>query len=653
MSALLWALPGLPALAGVGLLVTGRRADARAPSAALAVLAVTAVLAGWAVATRPTVVAPWLAGLPAGLAVDGLSAVMVVTVVGVAVAVLGFAAAELAADEARARFFGLLLLFVGGMLATVTATSLGTLLVAWEIMSATSWALIGFWWSDPARPPAANTAFITTRAGDLGLYLAAAAAFAGAGTLDIGAIADGMAAPWRTLVVAGLVLAAAGKSAQLPFSPWLSAAMQGPTPVSALLHSATMVAAGAYLLLRFEPVIAATAWGPPTVAWLGVATALLLGVVAVAQRDLKQLLAASTCSQMGFLFLAVGVGAVPGGVAHLVGHAAFKALLFLAAGLFLHALGTKDLGELAGHGRGPLRRGALLTAVGALALAGAPPLSGWVTKDFILAGALHTSQALFAAALAAAFVSAVYAGKIVAALWAAAPASPPAPHHNASGPLLVPLAALAAVAVGWAALGISAVGGRFAALLGVGELREPAPAELALSGTVAVLGLLLAWRWAAAGRLVPWRPRLVPERAVRSAQRWLDLPLLAAVAVVRPTLALGRVLAVGDDRVVDAGIHGVASAGARLSRGSRWFEGGVVERAVALVASAGLGAAAGSRAADDRLVDRAVDRLAAALGGLGRAARRPQTGLLHQYYAQALALLFVLGAAAWVIGALA
>ncbi|MFC7106648.1 proton-conducting transporter membrane subunit [Nonomuraea rubra] len=172
------------------------------------------------------------------------------------------------------------------------------------------------------------------------------------------------------------MLAALGKSAQLPFSFWLSRAMAGPSPVSALLHSATMVAAGAYLLLRLQPLLAATGWAATLVAWAGALTALLLGGVALAQRDLKQLLAASTCAQLGFMVMAAGLGAVAGGAAHLVAHAAVKSLLFLGAGAWLFSLGTESLDEL----RGAARRHRLVGvtfAVGALALAGVPPcLSG-------------------------------------------------------------------------------------------------------------------------------------------------------------------------------------------------------------------------------------------------------------------------------------
>lgn len=314
MSALLWVLVTLPLGVGALLLVAGRRADRMAAGIALAVTAAALGLAVAAAFRHPSVSAPFLDGLPVELAVDGLSGVLVVTVTGVTLAVLLFSAAEFGADEARARFFGLMLLFAGSMLATVTAATLPVLLMGWEVMGATSWALIGYWWRDPKRTSAADTAFLTTRTADLGLYMAAGAALASGRdttlSLDGLALADD---PWLSFVTAGIIAAALGKSAQLPFSFWLSKAMQGPSPVSALLHSATMVIAGAYLLLRTGPLLDASGWGDHVVAWAGAATALCLGLVAVAQTDLKQLLAASSCAQIGFMVLAAGVGSTSGG----------------------------------------------------------------------------------------------------------------------------------------------------------------------------------------------------------------------------------------------------------------------------------------------------------------------------------------------------
>jgi NADH:ubiquinone oxidoreductase subunit 5 (subunit L)/multisubunit Na+/H+ antiporter MnhA subunit len=633
----LWLLPGVPVAVGAVLACAGRRADRLAGAVAVAAAVATAALGVWAALTRPAVEAPWLGSLRAGLAVDGLSAVLVGTVVTVALAVVVFSLVDIGRNEARARFFGMLLVFVGAMLATVTATSLGTLLFAWEIMGATSFALIGFWWADPVRPPAATTAFLVTRAGDLGLYLATAAAVAGLASLDIHALATAPS-PWLHAIAAGLVLAAAGKSAQLPFSSWLSAAMQGPSPVSALLHSATMVAAGAYLLLRAQPVLAAAGWALPVVAWLGAATALALGLVAVAQRDLKQLLAASTCAQMGLLFLAVGAGSVAAGVAHLVSHAAFKSLLFLGAGVFLHALGTRDLGELTGAAR-RLRHTGIAFSVGALALAGVPPLSGWVTKDEILAAALHTSRPLWLVGLAAGAISALYAGKALVMLWANP--APKQPEHPVTPGFVLPMDALALAVAALAALGLSPVRAWFERLVGGTAAPPPAGWELTLSGLLAIGGIALVAAAASSGRLVALKVPGVPRSLVDWLGRWLGLDQAGAALVVRPVLALARGLAAVDDRVVDAGVRGAGRFGARLSAVTAWGDRRGVDAVVERLAAATVAGGAASRAADERVIDRVVEGLATALGRAGSLARRPQTGLLTQYYTQAVTVLGV------------
>ncbi|WP_329519840.1 NADH-quinone oxidoreductase subunit 5 family protein [Spirillospora sp. NBC_01491] len=615
MSVLAWALPALPLLAGALLLLSGRRADRAAPAVGTGVATVLLGLAVAAAVTRPAVRFRLFPGWDAGLAVDGLSAVLVVTVAAVALAVLVHAAGEFAPDEARARFFGLMLVFTGAMLVTVTAADLAVLLMGWEVMGAMSYALIGFWWADPERVRSADVAFLTTRAGDLGLYIAAGCAAAGAHSLGLADLA-GTAGPWRGLVAAGIVVAALGKSAQLPFSFWLSRAMSGPSPVSALLHSATMVAAGAYLLLRLQPLLAATGWAGPLVAWAGALTALLLGVVALAQRDLKQLLAASTCAQLGFMVLGAGVGAVAGGTAHLVAHAAVKSLLFLCAGAWLAALGTQDLGGLRGAGRRDRAVGVPFAA-GALALAGIPPLSLWVTKDTVLAAAGEESLALYAVGLAAAVLSAAYSAKALIAVWRRGGGE----RGRAGRLAVVPLPVLAVAACTLGILGLPAVAGPWRQVLGVPDEPGPGAAGLAVSGVLAVATVLAAVALARRGTFtvpdqVPGLPDRGAGRTAGWALGWLRLEPMAGAVLVGPTLALARALARFDDRVVDRGVRAAAQAGRALS-------------------------ALTTRRAEIRL-DGAVTAVGRAARGLAALARRPQTGQVHAYYAQAAVLLAAL-----------
>ncbi len=621
----LLALVGLPALVGAGLLASALREDAdaggptgsgttraarerSAPVVALATAGLAVVLAAVVAVGRPVFAWSFVPGGAFGLGVDGLSAVLLPVVTGVALLVLVVAAAERIGPTAR--FHGLMLLFLAAVVVTLTATTLPGLLLGWEVMGAASWALIGLHWCDPERTSAGLTAFLTTRTADLGLYVAAGAAAAGAAASGAEvslSLVDlpGLPSPWREVAAIGLVVAALGKAAQLPFSFWLSRAMLGPSPVSALLHSAAMVAMGGYLLLRVEPLLAVTPWVATVTAWVGALTALALGLVAMAQRDLKQLLAASTAAQLGFVVLAAGVGDVAGGSEHLVGHAATKALLFLVAGLWLAALGTKDLDALAGVGRWWRAVGALFTFA-ALTLAGLPPLGLWVTKDHVLAAAAARSAGLYAVGLAAAVLSAGYAAVAVRAVWRG-PADLPVDREGwdgeEQGSRHVPASAIPALAVLAAgallpvALLVPRVAGTVEGLVGAGVSTAPGAGEMALSAGLSLVafGLVL---------------RRVP-RAVPGAAGWWWLEPVARALVVRPVEATARV-ADRLDRRLDTAIATAAGA------------------AVAVAAAAGrfdLGA-----------LDAGVHRVARAVRSAGRTALRPQTGLVHQYLGAALAV---------------
>ncbi|MCP9618862.1 NADH-quinone oxidoreductase subunit L [Nocardia otitidiscaviarum] len=637
---MLWSLITLPALTGVALLLCGRRADRLAPVAAPVVAASTTVLAALNAVGRGEVSVPLLSGIPLSLGVDGLSAVMVVTVAALVTAVLVFAAGDLGRGEPPARFHGLMLVFAAAMLVTVTARNLVTLLLAWEIMGAASYALIGFHWSDPRRAASGLVAFLTTRAGDLGLYLAAGAVLAGgAATLALDALAE-TGGGWRDAAAAGILLAAFGKSAQLPFSFWLSRAMAGPSPVSALLHSATMVAAGAYLLLRLEPLLAATSWAGSVAAWGGLATAVALGAVAVCQSDLKQLLAASTCAQVGLMVAAAGMGGVVAGTGHLVAHAATKSLLFLGAGAWLTALGTRNLTGLRGAARAYPVVGVTFT-IGALALAGVPPLALWPTKEGVLVAAHETSTPLFIAAYAAAVLGALYAGRALTLVWSR-PVADTKKHWdgaetgtrrvNAAQALPLPVLAAATVVGGAAALPV--VRTEFAALLDI-----PAPAitgpELLLSGAVAVAGV------AGVAAVIRWRGD-IPAPAPLAG--WLGLESAARRFVAAPVLAAAHALARFDDRVLAAGTGSAARGVAELARRLAGFDDRALAAAVRGTAAASMAAARATTHGPERAIARAVGAVAAGARELARWARRPETGAVHQYYAQATVLMVLLAA---------
>ncbi len=605
--ACLWALVGLPAVAGAAVLLGARPGSERvAPHAGVSVAAVTAALAVFVAVTRPTVAVPFVAGADLGLGVDGLAAVVAPTVAVVAALTLVAGAADV--RESRARFHGLMLVFVAAALMTVTATTVPALLLAWEVMGATSYALIGLAWRDERKVASGLTAFLTTRAADLGLYVAAAAAFAGGAGLGLDTLAN--ASPgWRDVLALGVLVAALGKAAQLVLAFWLSRAMDGPSPVSALLHSAAMVAMGGYLLLRLSPLLQATSWAGPAAAWAGALTTVALGVVAVGQRDLKQLLAASTSAQLGFVVMAGGLGAVTAGTAHLVAHAATKAALFLAAGAWLSALGTKQLDGLRGAVAGwPVVR--VAASVALLSLAGVPPLSLWATKDLVLAAALEQSPALYAVGLLGAAVSAAYAGTVLRVLWAPVGAgerttaarlqgAEEEPRGAVPAALTASVVVLAAGAAALGVFGVPAVASELAGTLGAAVVQPGAP-ELVLSSTLSLSVVALVW----------FRPFPRPRWALS----WLGLEQAAHVTVVRPTLAMARTLDRAD-HLLDHGIHAVATGTVTIARGAG--------------------------AVDVRFVHGAVLGVAGRVRRAGALARRPQTGQLHQYYVQAVVLVAI------------
>ena len=631
------ALVVVPAVVGAALLLSGAAADRVAAPvgvATAALVATAAVLVSAPADAWPSVSVPFMAGADLGLGVDGLAA-LVLPAVGV-VAVLVLLAASGTPELRTARFHGLMLLFIAAAVMTVVATTLPALLLSWEVMGATSFALIGYHWRDQEAVGSGTTAFVTTRAADLGLYVAAGAALAGGAGLGLSSLPDASAG-WRDVVAAGVLVAGLGKAAQLPFSFWLSRAMHGPSPVSALLHSAAMVALGGYLLLRVAPTLAATGWADSAAAWTGVVTALLLGLVALAQSDLKQLLAASTAAQLGFVVMAAGVGATAGGASHLVAHAAVKAGLFLAAGVWLEALGTKRLASLTGAARVWPVVGAC-SAAALLSLAGLPPLALWATKDAVLTAALEESAALYVVGLAGAALSAAYAGKALVVLARPLPGDAEsgwdderdgtrAVPRGAQG-VLVPLA-LGALVLG--ALALPPAAEHVRRLAGGAGDAEPAVVELVISGLVALVVLVATWTaLRRTSHDIRWPGALTD---------WLHLEWLAHRVVVGPVDALARRLAHLDDAVLDRGVEAMAHRTVRLTGFAARVDDAVLDRGVEAVAHGTVRLTGVAARVDDHAIDRSVGAVVAGVRRLGGLARRPQTGQLHQYYLQALAML--------------
>src|SRR5580698_7199940 len=399
----LWLIPILPLLAaGIGALL---KREQRRFAAAIAitsislsfVLAMVAFVHLLGQPERIFINFPWMQfgseWVKLGWMLDPLAAVMLVMVTFVGLLIFIYSVAYMHHDENFTRFFCFLSLFAGAMLGLLIANSLLLLFMCWEVVGLTSYLLIGFWYERPAAAAAAKKAFITTRIGDLGLLLGMVWLYGQTGTLlfyDHGAgcmehAALSSLATQATGIALLIFCGAVGKSGQLPLHVWLPDAMEGPTPVSALIHAATMVAAGVYLVARVYPVMSVPGSAAlEVVAWVGALTAIFAAVVAVAQDDIKRILAYSTVSQLGYMMIGLGVGGVAIGVFHLIAHAFFKALLFLGAGSVIHGCHEEqDIRRMGG-----LKKFMPITfytyAAGMLALCGFPLFSGFWSKDAIL-----------------------------------------------------------------------------------------------------------------------------------------------------------------------------------------------------------------------------------------------------------------------------
>ncbi len=364
-----------------------------------------------------------------GLIMDRLTAVMLVVVTGVSLMVQIYSMGYMKGDPGYPRYFALMCLFTASMVGLVISSNIVQLYVFWELVGVCSYLLIGFWYERPAAAAAAKKAFLVTRIGDVGFLLAILYLFfnvsafndAGLNPLEITDIHEGigmgllgtMAVTWLAV---GIFAGAAGKSAQFPLHVWLPDAMEGPTPVSSLIHAATMVAAGVFLVARFFPVFEASQDAMSAVAIVGAFTAIFAATMALVSNDIKRVMAYSTVSQLGYMMAALGVGAFSAAIFHLFNHAFFKCLLFMGAGSVNHAAGTFDMRYMGGLRRiMPWTYAA--TLIGALSLAGIFPLSGFWSKDEILLHAWRghgtVDAVVFWLLIVAVFLTAVYAFRMI------------------------------------------------------------------------------------------------------------------------------------------------------------------------------------------------------------------------------------------------
>ena len=588
MSAVL--LPILPPL-----IVTLAVLILRRGSAALALAGATLslaggvrLLAGALDGQAETLLLPGLPDMPLRLVSGPMTALLSVAVATVGTFVLVYAIGYMKRESGQARFYAVMSLFLAAMQALVLAGDWVLLLAAWELIGLCSYLLIGFWFQRPEAANAASRAFLYTRSADLGLYVAIFILIGSSGTSEIAASLE---AGGNASTAAGLLLllAAMGKSAQVPLQDWLMRAMAGPTPVSALLHSATLVAAGAILLIRSATLLSPEALF--AIGLVGGVTTVAAGVIALAERDLKRLLAASTASQYGLMLIAVGAGVPMAALLHFLAHAAIKSTLFLAAGDFQHAREGTAFDQLKGVGRA--RPWAFAGfALAALALAGIPPLSGFFSKE---AGTLLTGA---------------YVARALRVLWQSTGDS-----RSVEG-------------TGWMRAGIWGLAIPAAGLgLAFGPLETildlPAPET---AGTVAiVLGLVAALVGLALGWLVP------VQRLLGPAHQWAESGLEVAGGLTawigRPAMAVAR----GCDRLEDhlyAAAFAIGHTALSIARGGERLEQRLY-LAVLGVGRANLAVGRWVRGGDERGIDGLIFALVAGVRDLGARARTLQSGLIH------------------------
>jgi len=565
--------------------------------------------------------------LELGIRVDGLASMMFVVVCLVSLLVQIYSLGYMHGDIRYTWYYAMLNLFTGSMLTLVIANNLVQLLVGWELVGICSYLLIGHWFEEKENSDAAIKAFLTTRTGDLGFDIGIFVLFVGAHTFNIGQLQSRVASGSvsTTVITVGAILlfaGAVGKSAQFPLHVWLPDAMAGPTPVSALIHAATMVTAGVYLVARIFGLFSASHAALAVISVIASITMVFAAVLACVQRDIKRVLAYSTVSQLGYMMAALSVGAATAGVFHLWTHAFFKALLFLGAGSVIHAVHSNDMHEMGG-----LRRFMPVTyatfIIGSLALAGVPPFAGFWSKDEIVAAAYTSGHKLvFVAALVTAFLTAFYMARACTLTFFGSYRRLPIAggatdehHHEHDLPhesprsMTTPLLILAALSIVGGFVGIPGHNA-FAGWIHLGAEHhgEFVPWIAVLSIVVAVGGIALGWRMYSGAQFgfgiveplerlgAVYRAALrrfyvddfylavfvrpVQYRLSAFVYNILDQKVVdgAVNAVGKGTVLVGRAVRATDEGGVDGVVNGFARLTDKLSFGLRRTQTGNVQR---------------------------------------------------------------------------
>jgi NADH-quinone oxidoreductase subunit L len=460
MSVIPWLILLVPLAGAVLIALVTRRAAGL--SAFISVVAVSSsFICSCVVFAKPEIRAaeiPWidfggLLRVPIGFTLDSLSKTMLVLVSGVGALIHIYSLGYMRDDPGKSRYFASLSLFMFSMLGIVLANNFVMMFIFWELVGLCSYLLIGHWFERDSAADAAKKAFITNRIGDFGFMLGILMVWGATGSVVFGDIIPQL---WRvasnptflTICVLLIFCGAVGKSAQFPLHVWLPDAMEGPTPISALIHAATMVAAGVYMLVRVGFLVQASPDALCVIAWIGTITAVMAALIATQQDDIKRILAYSTLSQLGYMIMAVGLASGEAAMFHLFTHAFFKALLFLGAGSVLVALHhEQDIWKMGGQGRN-LFLTFVTFGIGMLALIGCPPFAGFFSKDAILSLAYNRNSSIFLLALLTAFLTAFYMMRLFVVVFFGKPRSPAArTSREAPTSMLVPLVVLAVLAL--------------------------------------------------------------------------------------------------------------------------------------------------------------------------------------------------------------
>ncbi|KXS43049.1 MULTISPECIES: NADH-quinone oxidoreductase subunit L [unclassified Candidatus Frackibacter] len=524
-----------------------------------------------------------------GYSVDALTAMMFVVVTFVSLMVHVYSKGYMEGDSRYKRFYACLSLFTASMLGLVIANNLLLLFICWELVGLCSYLLIGHWFEDIENVLAANKAFLTTRVGDIGMLIGVIMIFAMGKTFNFAELTHlvehgEIAGVGLTVATIFLFVGAIGKSAQFPLHVWLPDAMAGPTPVSALIHAATMVVAGVYLVARMFLIFAAAKTTLTVVAFIGGFTAIFAASIALVEEDIKGVLAYSTISQLGYMVLALGVGAYTAGVFHLMTHAFFKALLFLASGSVIHAVHTQNM-----HKMGGLLKKMKVTGwtwiIGSAALAGVPPFSGFWSKDEILLGAYHSDyKILFWIGVIAAFFTAFYITRATIMTFFGEPRDDHAYEHAHESPsvMTIPLILLAILAFGSGFVNSPLTDMAFGKFIALEHGHHASPSSFVQMTAVGATlsGIILGWliyglRIISRKSIIKF---LYPVWRLLKGKYFIDE--IYNVVAIRGSLALSKLIGAFDKYVVDGIVNLTGRLGVFIGDLIGDFDNKVVDGAV-------------------------------------------------------------------------